>query len=104
MSDFSWGGAFDSFTELAEGYLGLRTAEAAEDAKGTSQAKLNTSVETPTTVGNTPVASGQYKNIGQAVGTSANTTETGNTLPFNLTQNQLLMGAAFIAAILIFKK
>jgi len=100
VEDFTWGSAFDSFSQLAQGYMGMKVAEAQADATGQAQAQLATTVERPAGATQTPLNTAQYQTIGANVSGGAS----GGSLPFGLTQNQLMIGAAAIGALLFLKK
>ncbi|MDT0603491.1 hypothetical protein [Thalassotalea castellviae] len=101
MDDFSFNGMFDSVSQLAQGYFGMRTAEAQADANGQSQASLANQTDSNTTsVNKVPLSASQYQQVGVAAGTSS----PAGGLPFGLTKNQLMIGAALLAAVLIMKK
>jgi len=102
MKDFSFGGIFDSGGQLAEGYFGMRTAEAQADANGAAQATLANQTDTSTlAVNKVPLNPSQYQAAG--VQTAA-ATGGASGLPFGLSQNQLMIGAAIIGALLIIKQ
>ncbi len=63
------GGFWDNFTELAAGYLDLRSAEAKADATAQGQQTLNNTVEQTANVNQPqPLTSGQYSNFMESVG------------------------------------
>jgi len=99
---FSFDGVFDSVGQLAQGYFGMRTAEANSDSNGVAQTTLANQTDTSTlSVNKVPLSPSQY----QAVGAQTAAATGGATgLPFGLSQNQLMMGAAFIGAILLLKR
>jgi len=97
----SFSGAFDSVGQLAQGYFGMRQAEAQADANGKSQATLANQADTSTlAVNKVPLNPSQYQSVG--VQTAA-ATGGANGLPFGLSKNQLMIGAALIGAALMFK-
>ncbi|MBL0709818.1 MAG: hypothetical protein JJV99_02205 [Colwellia sp.] len=102
MKDFSFGGIFDSVGQLAQGYFGMKTAEAQADANGVAQATLANQTDTSTlAVNKVPLNPSQYQAVGAQ---TAAATGGASGLPFGLSQNQLMIGAAVIGALLIIKK
>ena len=62
------GGFWDSFTELANGYLTFRTAEAEADATAAGQNALNNTVEQTANVNQAqPLTSTQYSGFTQSI-------------------------------------
>jgi hypothetical protein len=102
MEDFSLGGIFDSVGQLAQGYFGMKTAEAQADANGVAQATLANQTDTSTlAVNKVPLTPSQYQAAG--VQTAA-ATGGGTGLPFGLSQNHLMIGAAIIGALFFIKE
>ncbi|WP_286269532.1 hypothetical protein [Thalassotalea hakodatensis] len=88
------GGYIDSFFSLADSYLKMRDSQYQADVTGAGQAQLNNTVEQPQGNGQVPLTSEQ---LSQA--TNNTTSGFGG-----LSTNQLVIGAAALAAVFLIAK